>query len=280
VLALEAACAAIVALFVVTRARLDERPWRFVRRLALLAAASWVAEDSVIHAYGFYQYDPGWSLFVDRVPLMILVIWPVVIHSAWDLVCRLRGGPSLGAALAAALMVLADASLIEPVAVEAGLWSWNAPGLFAVPPIGLLGWAYFAGLCLVVLHLIDRAGGPWWWELALLVGPAAATHPLLLATWWGALRWVSATVPPWPAVALAWAASACLAAAALRSAAGARVPLVEMALRVPAAGFFFALLALHGRDVAALVAWAFAFAPPYLVLTARAARAARSDRAA
>ncbi len=269
---LEFVCLLIVVLFVVTRARLDDAPWRFIRRLALLAAASWVAENSVIHAYGFYQYSPRWSLFVDQVPLMILLIWPVVIHSAWDLVCRLRDGPSLVAALLTALMVFADASLIEPVAVESGLWFWNEPGLFAVPPVGLLGWSYFAGLCVALLYLIDRAGARWWWELVILIVPGALTHPLLLATWWGVLRWVNITIPPWPAVFVIWLVSVTLAIGAWRSPAGARVRLVEMLLRVPAAGFFFVLLVLHGRDVLPLVAWALAFAPPYLVLTARARR--------
>ena len=43
--------------------------------------------------------------------------------------------------LVGALIVLADASLIEPVAVASNLWAWTEPGLFAVPPIGILGWA-------------------------------------------------------------------------------------------------------------------------------------------
>jgi hypothetical protein len=37
---------------------------------------------------------------------------------------------------------------------------------------------------------------------------------------------------------------------------------------MPAAAFFFALLALHGRDLAPLVAYALAFAPPYMAMTA------------
>jgi hypothetical protein len=41
-----------------------------------------------------------------------------------------------------------------------------------------------------------------------------------------------------------------------------------MLLRIPAAGFFFVLLALHAEGAAPLVAYALAFAPPYLALTA------------
>lgn len=272
-LVLEIACALIVILFVVTRARLDERPLQFLRRLLLLSLTSWIAENSVIHAYHFYQYDPSWSLFVDQVPLMIVIIWPVVIHSAWDLVCRLRGGPSAAAALLAALMVLADASLIEPIAVQAGLWSWNEPGLFEVPPVGLLGWSYFAGLCLLVLHLSQRWGERGWLvELTMLFIPILVTHLLLLATWWGLLRWVNHTIPPWPVVGLVWLIAIGLAVLAWRSPASRRVPRVEMMLRVPAAGFFFVLLGIYGRSVPELVAYALAFAPAYIALTWRAHR--------
>src|SRR3954465_1154321 len=74
----ELTCAAIVALYVA--ARRDAIP-----TLALLAVAGFVGEDSVIRAYGFYFYSPRWPLFLDRVPLLIVLIWPVVIHSAWRL---------------------------------------------------------------------------------------------------------------------------------------------------------------------------------------------------
>src|SRR5439155_24844517 len=115
-------------------------------RLALLVVASWIGEDSVIRVYGFYHYARGWALFVDQVPLAIVVIWPVVIDSAWGLARCLAAGARAQALLAAAF-VLADASLIEPIAVRAGLWRWTEPGLFAVPPVGILGWALFAGAC-------------------------------------------------------------------------------------------------------------------------------------
>ena len=76
-LALELSCAAIVAVYV--GARRDAIP-----QLVLLAVAGFLGEDSVIRAYGFYFYNPRWHLFLDRVPLMIVVIWPIVIHSAWS----------------------------------------------------------------------------------------------------------------------------------------------------------------------------------------------------
>lgn len=261
---LELACLGIVVLYLAVRVPRDPEPRRFLLRLLLITASSWLAEDVCIHLYGFYGYSPEWSFFVDKVPILIVLIWPVVIHSAWDLARRLVSParvPLVGAAI-----VLADASLIEPIAVKAGLWQWFEPGLFAVPPMGIIGWAFFAWLCFLVL---ERKRLP---AATMLAVAPTLVHPMLLAAWWGLLRWVNGTIDPWPVVALAWALSLGLAVLAFRTRAGAHLPLAELALRVPAAGFFFVLLALHGQDEPALIAYAVAFAPPYLVLTAQARR--------
>jgi hypothetical protein len=247
---LELTCAAIVALYVV--ARRDAVP-----QLLLLAVAGFLGEDSVIRAYGFYFYDPRWHLFLDRVPLMIVVIWPIVIHSAWSLARRLAPRaawvPLVGAGL-----VLADASLIEPIAVHAHLWTWTEPGLFAVPPIGIVGWAYFAGAAMACLERERPVA-------AVLVAPLA-THVLLVASWWAAFKWLSRPLPSWPFVVAAWLVLCTLAALALRFRVGRRVPRADLLLRGPGAAFFFVLLGLHGRDLPSLVAYALAFTPPYLAL--------------
>jgi carotenoid biosynthesis protein len=247
-LALELTCAAIVALYVA--ARRDAVP-----HLLVLAVAGFIGEDSVIRAYGFYFYSPRWHLFLDRVPLMIVLIWPIVIHSAFTLARRLSptAAPLVGAAI-----VLADASLIEPIAVHAGLWSWTEPGLFAVPPIGILGWAFFAGAAMLCLER-TRA------TLVIVFAPLA-THALLVASWWILLRWISRPLPSWPAVALAWIALGTLAAVALRRRIGRRLPPSELMLRAPGAAFFFVLLAVYGRDLPSLCAWSVAFAVPYLAV--------------
>jgi hypothetical protein len=264
-LAIQLACAAIVALFAVVRVRRGPDPWQVARRLALLAAASWIGEETCIRLYGFYFYAGGWSFPIDRVPLLVPLIWPVVILSAHDLAQHVLGAPRRPAAVAllGAAIVLADASLIEPIAVQAGLWTWTAPGLFGVPPIGVLGWAFFAGAAILVM---ERASPPA--EAAVLLVAPAATHALLLAAWWGALRWLSGPIAPWPVVAVAWGLSLVLAGRAWRTGLRRRVPRVFMWLRVPAAAFFFVLLAERGRAVAPLVVYALAFAPPYVAMTA------------
>ena len=264
---IELACLAIVALYLAAAlARVEDRAV-YLRRFVLLVAASWIAEDSCIRLYGFYSYHAGWWPFVDQVPLPIVIIWPVVILSAGELAgCLLRPGP-LSTSLAGGATVLSDAALIEPVAVRAGLWTWSEPGFFGVPIIGVLGWGLFAAVCLALFARGQRRGAPTLVdELPVLLGAPPGVHAALVALWWAGLRWLTLPLPGWPAAALAWGCSLALVVLALRSRARRRVPLAALLTRVPAAGFFFVLLALHGRGDRALVAYALAFAPPYLAL--------------
>jgi len=268
---LELSCALIVASYLVVRVAYETDRWRLFRRLGLVLVASWAAENSVIHAYGFYQYSPRWTLFIDHVPLMIIIIWPIVITSAWDLMNALGGRRGGGKVLvAAAAMVFIDAYVIEPIAVQSGLWSWNEPGLFKVPPIGVVGWSYFAVACLAIYDWVDRHRRSPWLELGVLVVPIAFTHAALVATWWGALRWINHPINPWIAVALAWTLHTGLALLAARHPAAHRPHRRDLMLRVPAAGFFFVLLGMDARDNLPLILYGFALAPPYLVLTWRA----------
>jgi Carotenoid biosynthesis protein len=265
VIKLELAAYAIIVLFVAVRARFGPEPRSFLRRLALLAVASFLVEDSVIHAYGFYFYDDGWTVFIDRVPLAVLLIWPVVIHSSWELARALLTPEHAAVPLVGGLLVWADASLIEPISVRSGLWTWTQPGLFDVPPIGILGWAFYASLCMVVFQYSESRRSATFDMLTWIV-PQLGTHALLLASWWGLFRWVNTTWSAWPVVAIAWSASLGLAFWAIRVRARNRVLPRDLLTRVPAASFFFVLLALNARDDAALVAYALAFAPPYLTL--------------
>ena len=271
---LQLTCVALILMYVSVRLSTAEDRLGFLRRLGLLVVASWLAEDTCIHLYGFYAYSTGWSLFVDQLPLLVICIWPFVIHSAWDLcVWGLRGRADWRVVpLVGGLMVLADASLIEPISVETGLWWWTEPGLFEVPPIGILGWALFAALAIGVYEYNRQKGHGPLADLAVLVVAPIGTHLLLLAAWWGAFRWVNVEIPAWPVVAVAWVIAVGVAATMLRRRIYARIPLREMLLRIPAALFFFVLLALNGLDVPALVAYALAFAPPWCAATPWTAR--------
>lgn len=253
---------AIVVLFVVARCLLDAAPGRVLLRFLLLALSSWLAENSVITLYGFYSYSPDWSLFIDHVPLAIVLIWPVVIHSAWDLAGYCLPKSSRVPLLAAAI-VLADASLIEPISVAAGLWHWTEPGLFNVPPIGILGWSLFS---LVAVFVLERSRD--WRSLLLLVPlPPLLVHPLLLACWWGLFRWVNQPINAWWVAIALWVMSVILSVWLWRGKVRQRIPLLQLNLRLPAAFFFFFLLFRHGGANIPLYLYACAFAPPYLVLS-------------
>jgi hypothetical protein len=281
---IEAACAAIVALYVAVRLGAPgAKPVPLVARLSCLACAAWLGEDTVIRAYGFYGYAAGWSVFLDRVPLLIVVIWPVVIDSAHALArCFVKGAGRV--ALVGGLIVLADASLIEPIAVRAGLWSWsaeNARSVFDVPVIGVLGWAYFAAAAIFALEWVRARGpGPEGDAIVVPVAPAVA-HGVLVATWWAAFRWLPEGHLVWTIPVAAWALAVPVTLAAWRRRAD--VPVRTVMARAPGAAFFFALLATAARGRADLVVYALAFAPAYLALLAARgtsrpylARAARS----
>ena len=70
-----------------------------------------------------------------------------------------------------------------------GTWSWFEPGYFGVPLMGMLGWGCFGLAAAAWLPLPSGDGGGWRVWAAPVVS-VAATHALLLAIWWAALRWV------------------------------------------------------------------------------------------
>jgi hypothetical protein len=269
VIALQLVCLAIVAGYVAIRARRAEGRAAALTRLALLAVTGWVGEDSVIRAYGFYGYSPGWSCFIDRTPLMVILIWPAVIDSAHLLARRLVPRQPAAVAAVAGAIVLSDAALIEPIAVHARLWSWSSGGIFDVPPIGIVGWAFFAAAAVATFETLDAAKARIPASAVVLVAAPAATHVALVGSWWMLFRWLPGVPSLWAVAIAAWALLLPIAAVAWATAAGRRVPKIDLAARAPGAVFFFALLALTARDRGELVVYALAFALPYVALLAR-----------
>ncbi|CAN5250487.1 hypothetical protein BH09MYX1_BH09MYX1_12750 [soil metagenome] len=145
---------------------------------AALAVAAWIGEETCVALYRFYAYADGWHLRLDRVPLLVPLIWPLVVLSARDVAAIVapRGSPIVRALVAGAIVAF-DASLVEVVAVRAKLWSWSEPGHLGVPLIGILGWGHFAAGALAPKR---RA-----WTL--VTGPLVA-HALIQLSWWGLFR--------------------------------------------------------------------------------------------
>lgn len=266
----EAACVAVIALTLAAMAR--TRPWRaLLTEYAALAVAGWVGEQTCIAFYDFYHYATGWHARVGHVPLLVPLIWPLVIMSARDVAA------SLGAArraLVVGAIVAFDASLVEVVAVRAGLWSWAEPGHLGVPVVGMLGWGFFAFGAALPRNRLAGA----------VIAPLVA-HALILATWWGLFRWtVRGDLGVASLVGVALVSLAVLGAVLAFRARGGGIPLSVALPRMIAAVLFVALLA--STAPASLPLWTHAalVAVPYLVATrftagARSAEAPRAARA-
>lgn len=263
-LLVELASPLIMASFIVLLMREAEHSGRALRgllvQMALVAVAAWIAEASCIAWYGFYQYDAEWTVFLGPMPVLVALIWPFVIFSAQKLTRAVfhKGERAAGWVF---LIVLYDASLVEPVAVKAGLWSWNEPGLFGVPLVGILGWAIFA---FSVLWLLDRLDGRR--QLLIVVLAPFLTHLALLASWWGLFRWVGRSPIP-NGIAVGLAAVLSLALTAIVAKRRIRAGLDVMLPRMGGALLFFVLVLTRGLDLVPLVAYALTFSLPYLWAT-------------
>lgn len=260
----EIASAGIVVLLVAALVRGERSAGRYLFRLLLMAAAGWVAEDTCIRLYQGYGYADTWTLWLDRVPVLVVVIWPTVLMSAYKLALSLAAGKTRWAWMLGGMIVTVDAALIEPVAVHAGLWSWHEPGLFDVPIVGVLGWGLFALACLGWLAFVDERKLSRTWDIAALFIAPLVVHAGVLALWWGAFRWMQVRLPAALGVTAAWLVSVVLTGVVWPMRARGRLSVLLS--RVPAALFFFILLGWTVRGRWDLVAYAAAFAPPYLVL--------------
>jgi hypothetical protein len=266
---LELVALSIIAIYVAANTLGQPERGSFLAGLVLVGAASWSAEESCILFYGTYGYSNDWNLFLAHLPLLVIVIWPIIVHSAWNLASQiLRPGHKL-VPFAAAGIVLTDALLIEPVGVGSGLWSWNKAGIFDVPPIAILGWAYFACLCILLFEQAKRRRHRKRFNLVILVGPVIGTHLLLLLSWWGAFRWIKITVDPKLAAGFAWTLSLILVCAIVKNQTGTRVRKKTLLLRFLGALVLFTWLARIANDAIWLMVYATAFAPPYLTLMAQ-----------
>ena len=81
------------------------------------------------------------------------------------------------------------------------------------------------------------------------------------------LKWQSGSIPNVASAIVACGLATVATSYALRARLRDRVSIVDLALRVPAAGFFFVLLGTSAPSLPLMV-YAVAFAPPYLALVA------------
>ena len=255
----EALCIAIIALALAAMAR--RRPARDVLAdYAALAVAAWVGEETCVAIYHHYRYADGWHARLHHVPVLVPLIWPLVILSARDVARAVWPGAARLQPLIVGAIVAFDASLVEVVAVRAGLWSWAEPGHLAVPIIGILGWGYFAIGADVALSRGARLALP-------AIAPLTA-HAMILATWWIAFRWgLRRDLGAWSIAAIALTgALSTLAVVAARKRGGA-IPMDIALPRMIAAALFVALLVATAPTDGPLWIHAASVAVPYLAAT-------------
>ncbi|MFH1489570.1 MAG: hypothetical protein ABII06_11765 [Pseudomonadota bacterium] len=243
----------------------EDDPGSFFLKFTAISAAGWMVEETAIRIYHFYQYSPDWDLFLGHVPILVVLVWPLVIHSGWELASRLMSGNKRHVHLAAAVIIGIDASLVETISVKAGLWSWNTGGIWGVPLIGIFGWVYFSLLSILILRLkrVRKAGIAKLFFMFILT--VCSTHVLIVATWWLIFRWIPFPINPALTAAMAWFVSILLMYSVHRSNLGGNLDSKILILRVPPALLFF-ILYLKGSPEAFYTAYAVAFAFSYLFL--------------
>jgi hypothetical protein len=266
----EIACVIVVALTIASTSRRRDLAG-LLRDYAAVAVAAWVGEDTSIAFYRFYAYAPGWHFHVHHVPILVPLIWPLVVLSARDVVSKLWPGAGWWRPLAVGGLVVFDASLVEVVAVRAGLWSWTEAGHLGIPLIGIAGWGFFAAGADVALS----RGRP---IAAILTGPLA-THVFVLATWWGLFRWtLRGELGMASVVGLVAVAVIALMVVARRRRAGYAIPLDLAMPRMLAASLFVALLVTTAPLDGPLWTHAACVAIPYLAATSYDVTALRRRR--
>jgi hypothetical protein len=257
-------------LFYVASCALKEtKPKVFLKKFFFCATAAWMAEESCIMLYGIYTYGPVWNFFVADVPLVVIIVWPAIILSATVLSsCLLTPNSSL-IPLVAGAIVLTDAMLIEPISVNFNLWRWHQPGLFGVPLIGFLGWAYFAVFSVgffVPIGLLSRI------KLRLpimLVVSVIGTHLCLLISYWAFFKWNILSLSPTFSSGAIWIVSVIIFSIFLFSKIGDRVELKTLLFRLPAAIFFYILLFIKKDSPMPLIVYSLAFILPYIAILVR-----------
>lgn len=243
----------------------EDDPGLFLKKFITVSAASWVVEETSIRIYHFYQYSPDWNLFIGHVPVLVILVWPLVIHSGWELASQFFTEYKLTHHLVAALIIWIDASLIETISVKSGLWSWNGTGFFGVPFIGICGWAYFAFLSGFILRLNRERKTGAGKIFIIFIFVVFGTHVLIIGTWWLIFRYILFPVNPAFTTALAWTLSLLFIFTMNRKNVGVNVDSKVLLIRIPPALIFLTLY-LKGSPDAFHTTYALAFSLSYLFL--------------
>jgi len=265
----EIACVAVILVALAAMSR--RRPAReLLTDYGALAVAGWIGEETCVALYDYYHYATPWHLRLHHVPILVPLIWPLVILSARDVAASLWPRAERMRPLVVGAIVAFDASLVEVIAVRAGLWSWAEPGHLGVPIIGILGWGYFAIGADLALSGKLSLGEPSRWKRALttIVAAPIVAHAIIQATWWSFFRWTRRDALGSASIIGLSLIGACVLALVIQSRRrGDAIPLSVASPRMIAAGLFFALLLSTAPSELALWHHTAIVAIPYLAAT-------------
>jgi hypothetical protein len=268
-LVFEIACVVVVLLTLAAMARSRPLP-ELLTDYGALAIAGWIGEETCVAFYEYYHYATHWHLRLDRVPILVPLIWPLVILSARDVAASVWPSITRLRPLVVFAIVAFDASLVEVIAVRAGFWSWTEHGHLGVPLIGILGWGYFAigaDLALSGRFFAGKASR-FRRAMATIVAAPLVAHAVILATWWGFFRWAQRSplgdASLWGLIAVSAGVLAMVIVARRRRAA---IPIAVALPRMVAAGLFFALLVSTAPTDIPLWIHTAAVAMPYFAAT-------------
>lgn len=242
----ELACVLVLSLAFLAMARV--RPLvDLAYEYGALVVAGFLGEETCVVFYEYYHYADGYHGRLDRVPILVPLIWPLVILSAREVGKALWPGLTWARPLVVGAIVAFDASLVEVVAVRAGLWSWVEEGHLHVPVIGILGWGYFA----IGADLALSGSLPWGKKSKLaralntvFFAPLTA-HALILTTWWAFFRYAQRSALGTASLVGLGLIGALVFGLALQARlSGRRIPLHVSLPRLCAASLFFVLLVL------------------------------------
>lgn len=266
-------CLPILALAYLVHLVWGTRPEARAKELGIIAflfVCAWGAEETAILRYQMYAYPDAWWGKLDEMPLLVAAIWPMVILSS-RAVIRALFPTSRGwhLALFVGLAVVWDASLVEVIATDGGLWKWRESGYFGVPPIGILGWGCFAASATFALEWAlewEAEKSTWVDVVSKAAAPAIAiggTHVLLVVLWWLAFKWIGRTL--WPELSVIGFAAVGMVLVVVLWRRRERVPLTVAGPRILAALAFLVQLVARGSQ-ASIGIWVHvgAVAAPYL----------------
>ncbi|HEY8491434.1 MAG TPA: carotenoid biosynthesis protein [Dehalococcoidia bacterium] len=220
--------------------------------LEILSAAAYgvLLEEADILLFQSYAYSDRFLLTIDRVPVVIGLVWAVILSTSMRMTDVL-GLSGRAAPLADALWAVMLDLAFDAVAIRLGLWSWRIPldaGYFGVPAGNFYAWIFVAAsFSLCTRWLRARTAGRLaraWWQLAAPL-PAYAGLALSLLPYLALRRWAfPGEANGYQIVAAVAALFAVVVARALlrRDRAPRRPELAAPVLRLPIHAYFLAAL--------------------------------------